>query len=305
MAIATVKFTVNGTQYSAAYNSNSGKWEATITAPGATSFNLAGGFYPVTATATNTAGTSATVTTADGTVGDALKLVVKETIKPTITITSPGTGAHLASNQPPITVQLRDETGGSGVKLSTFSLSLDGEEYDSGDEGMVVTTVTGGYNITYTPPTAIEDGAHTVVINVSDNDGNDATQVTHNFTTNTVPPVLNVTSPQDGAILAAASVAVAGTTNGTQGGSVVVAILLNDVDQGAVSIAENGTFSKTIFLADGANTIVITSTDTAEQVSTVTLEVTLDTSAPVFTAISIAPNPSDTGETLLITATVS
>ena len=44
MAIKTVKATINGQTYDLTLNSASGKWEATITAPGKTSYNLAGGY---------------------------------------------------------------------------------------------------------------------------------------------------------------------------------------------------------------------------------------------------------------------
>jgi hypothetical protein len=305
MAISSVKFTVNSTSYSATYNSSSGKWTATVTAPGATSFNLSGGFYPVSATATNQAGTSTTVTTSDATVGAALKLVVKETVKPTISITSPGAGAHLASSTPPITVQLRDETNGSGVKLSTFSLKLDSTTYNSSSAGMSVSTVTGGFNVTFTPQSALSDGSHTVTVNVSDNDGNAASAVSRSFVTNTVPPVLNVTSPADGLITAVASASVVGVTNTAQGGSVTVTVSLNGTDQGVVTVDGSGNFNKSVTLAEGANTIVVTATDLAGLESEVELGVTLDTSSPVFTAVSIAPNPADAGATLVITATVS
>ena len=45
---------------------------------------------------------------------------------------------------------------------------------------MVCTQVTNGY-VSYTPPTALSDGAHTVTINVSDFDGNAATQVSRSY----------------------------------------------------------------------------------------------------------------------------
>jgi hypothetical protein len=305
MAIASVKFTVNGTQYAATYNSTSGKWEATITAPGATSFNLAGGFYPVSATATNSAGTSTTVTTSDATLGASLKLVVKEKVKPTISITSPGAGAHLADNTPTITAQLRDETNGSGVKLSTFALKLDATTYNSGSSGMSIATVSGGYDVTFTPQSALSDGEHTITVTVSDNDGNAATAATRSFITNTIPPTLNVTAPADGLVTATAAQTVTGTTNGAQGSAVTVKIALNGVDQGTITVDSGGNFSKSVTLAEGSNSIVVTSTDLAGQVSSVTLGVTLDTSAPAFTAISITPNPADAGATLVITASVS
>ena len=42
MAIKTVKAVVNGQEYSLTYSSSSGKWEATLTAPGKSSYNQDG-----------------------------------------------------------------------------------------------------------------------------------------------------------------------------------------------------------------------------------------------------------------------
>ena len=45
MAISTVRAQVNGTWHTLTYNSSSGSYTATITAPGQTSFNQSGGYY--------------------------------------------------------------------------------------------------------------------------------------------------------------------------------------------------------------------------------------------------------------------
>jgi hypothetical protein len=314
MAISTVKFTVNGTQYSAAYNSTSGKWEATITAPGQTSYNLGGGFYPVTAVAANTAGTSTTVTTADPALGDDLKLVVKETIIPTVAVLSPAAGAHLASSAPGITFQLRDETGGSGVKLSTLQLQLDGTTYNSGSAGMAATPVSGGYDCVFTPQSPLADGAHSFGISVADNDGNVRPMGSRSFTITTVPPVLDASfvldgtifEPSDGAyITSSTSVSVSGVTNASQGGDVTVTATVNGVSVGAITVDGAGNFSFTAALSEGGNEIVITATDLAGQTSGETLDIARDTTAPVFTGITITPNPADTGATLIIAAAVT
>ena len=47
-------------------------------------------------------------------------------------------------------------------------------------------------------------------------------------------------------------------------------------------------------------TIVITATDAAGKVSTVTRNVTLDTSVPVVKSATITPNPVDAGATMVI-----
>lgn len=305
MAIKTARVQVNGTWYNLTFNSGSGAWEGTITAPSTTSYNLSGGYYPMTVEATNAAGTKTTVTTSDPVVGDSLKLVVKERVKPVVSVTGPSSGAYLANNQQPITFTLRDETGGSGVKLETLAFMLDGTTLGSAAQGMACTAVTGGYDCTYTPPAALADGSHTVSVTVEDNDGNLSVAAGVNFTVDTVPPTLNLSGPVDGLITATAAQVVAGITNDATSSPVTVSITLNGADQGAVSVAADGAFSKSVTLAEGENVIVVTSTDKAGKTTAVTVTAVLDTTEPVVGMVSIAPNPADTGATMLISVEVS
>jgi hypothetical protein len=306
MAISQVRVQVDGVWHTLTYNSSTGKYEKTITAPNVTSYNVNAGHYsPVTVEATNTAGTKTTVTDQSPGIGDSLKLRVLEKVKPTISITSPGAGAHVTNARQPIVFQLRDEANGSGINLSSLVLKIDGgSAIGSGSSGMVCTPVSNGYDCTYTPPSALSDGAHTVTINVSDNDGNAATQASRSYTIDTVPPVLNITHPTDGFIANNPSIIVQGTTNDETSTPVTVAIKLNGVDQGAVNIT-GGAFSKSITLTEGANTIVVTATDAANQTTTVTINGTLDTSAPQITAVTIEPNPVDAGATMIVKVTVT
>lgn len=304
MAIATVQAYLNGTWYNLTYNSSTSKYEATLTAPGSTSYTLPDNVYAMQVKATNTAGTVTTVDTTDSTVGNALKLRVKETVKPTISITSPGAASYVTNNKQPIVFQLRDESGGSGVKLSSLALKIDGgTAIGPSGSGMVCTTVTNGYNCTYTPQTALADGSHTVTVNVSDNDGNAATQASRSYTVDTVPPVLNVTNPANNFLTNTAALTVQGTTNDVTSSSVTVTIKLNGTDQGTVTVT-GGAFAKSLTLANGANTIIVTATDAAGKASTVTITGTLDTSVPVISSVSITPNPADTGATMIISVGV-
>lgn len=275
MAIQTVRAQVNGTWHTLTYNDGTQSWEATITAPGATSFNQPNGYYNVTVEATNTAGTQAT---ADGSTIDGLQLVVKETVAPVITITSPTNGAHVTNSNQPVTFTVIDEAGGSGVNLNSVVVKLDNNQVSAGE--VTHSAVTNGYSFTYTPASPLKDGSHTVSVDASDNDGNAAAQKSTTFTVDTVAPFLNVTSPTDGLITNNASITVTGTTNDTTSSPVTVTIQLNSVDQGAVTVESSGAFSKTITLANGANAIVVTSTDQAGKSTSVTINVTLDTSVP-------------------------
>lgn len=299
MAIKTVKATINGQTYDLTLNSASGKWEATITAPGETSYNLAGGYYNVSVEATNEAGTKGS---ADASTVDGLKLVVKETVAPVITIVSPTAGAYVANSKQPVVFNITDETGGSGVDISTLVVKQDGTAVAAAN--ITHTAISNGYSVTYTPSAALSDGSHTVTINCKDHDGNAATEKSTTYTVDTVPPTLNVTSPADGLITAASSVTVAGTTNDATSSPVVITISLNGTDQGTIPVGTGGTFSKVVTLKEGSNTIIVKAKDAAGKESSVTRTVTLDTSVPKIKAATITPNPVDTGKTMVISVTI-
>lgn len=299
MAIKTVKATINGQTYDLTLNSASGKWEATITAPGKTSYNLAGGYYNVSVEATNEAGTKGS---ADASTVDGLKLVVKETVAPVITIVSPTAGAYVANSKQPVVFNITDETGGSGVDISTLVVKQDGTAVAAAN--ITHTAITNGYSVTYTPSAALSDGSHTVTINCKDHDGNAAAEKSTTYTVDTVPPTLNVTSPADGLITAASSVTVAGTTNDATSSPVVITISLNGTDQGTIPVGTGGTFSKVVTLKEGSNTIIVKAKDAAGKESSVTRTVTLDTSVPKIKAATITPNPVDTGKTMVINVTI-
>lgn len=304
MAVSTVKVTINGTTYDLAYNSSTGKYEKTITAPGTTSYNVnSGHYYPVQVQATDEAGNTTTKDDSDSTLGSSLKLRVKETTKPTVAITSPSTGAKLTTASPTITFQLRDAD--SGIDISSLSLKIDGgAAIGNTATGMTCTAVTGGYNVTYACQSALSEGSHTISIDISDNDGNSATTTSTTFTVDTVPPVLNISNPADGLITNNSSLTVSGTTNDATSSPVTVTIKLNGTDQGTVSLS-SGSFSKALTLAQGSNTIVVRSTDSAGKYSEVTRTVTLDTTPPTISAVSVTPNPVDAGNTFTISVTVS
>lgn len=299
MAISQVRAQVNGQWYTLTLQSN-GRYEATITAPGATSFNQPGGYYDVTVEATNTAGTTQT---ANASTLDGLKLYVKERVAPVITILSPSSGAYVTNNKQPVVFTITDESGGSGVNLNSVVVKLDGSSASASE--VTHTAITNGYSFTYTPAGTLGDGPRTVTVDATDNDGNAATQKSTTFTVDTVPPVINVVSPEEGLITATKSLTVSGSTNDATSSPVTVKISLNGADQGAVSVGGDGYFSKSVSLAEGGNIIVVTATDSAGKSSSVTRNVTLDTSVPQIVSATITPNPVDEGQTMLISVEVS
>ena len=229
MAIKQVRAQVNGQWYVLTLQAN-GKYEASITAPGATSFNQPGGYYNVTVEAENTAGTKGT---ADASTINGLKLYVKERVAPVITILSPSSGAHVTNNKQPVVFTITDEAGGSGVKLDSVVVKLDGTPVSAGE--VTHSAISNGYSFTYTPAQAIGDGSHTVTVDATDNDGNAAAQKSTTFKVDTIPPALNVTSPTEGMITSTAALTVSGTTNDATSSPVTVTISLNGADQGVVT----------------------------------------------------------------------
>ena len=171
--------------------------------------------------------------------------------------------------------------------------------------GYTSTAITNGYTITYTPTTALSDGSHTITASISDNDGNTSTVASITIKVDTAPPTLTLTGPTDTSFTNNASCTVSGTTNDALSSPVTVKITVGDKDVGSVTVGSDGSFSKVVTLTEGANTIVVTSTDALGKSTSVTRTVTLDTSVPVFTSISVTPNPVDAGATYVISVKVS
>ena len=304
MAIDTVKVTVNGTTVTAISNGD-GTYTANLAAPNITSYNVnSGHYYPVTIVATNTAGTATTVNDQSTDVGQYLRLRVLETTAPTITISSPTGGQYFGTASPSITFTLTDATNGSGVDITSLKIVVDNTTYTNTSSGVTVKSITNGYSVTCVP-TTLTDGSHTVKVSVSDNDGNAATSSTISFTTDTIAPTLSVSNPaESGTYTSNASLTVAGSTSDSTSGTPTITITLNGTDQGSVTVS-NGSFSKGVTLINGSNTIVVTATDKAGRVTTITRTIVLDTSSPVVASVVINPNPVNIGENYTVTITVT
>lgn len=305
----TVKATILGQEITLTYNSQTGKYEASITAPTASSYqNNEGHYFPVSVTATDEAGNSTTISDTAGSFAEKLKLYVKEQIKPTVSGMTPSSGANIATVNPTIEFNILDNSNGqtsgfSGVNPDSVVLTVGGVAVDS--SLITKTPITGGYKCSYTPSAALADGNCSVSAKVSDFDGNESDTATVTFKIDTAPPVLQITYPENGTYVNDDILTVLGKTSDITSSPVTVTVKVGDVDQGEVSIADDGSFSKQITLKDGLNTITVQAKDSAGQISTVTRTVTLKTTKPVFTSVEIAPNPVDCGKTYTICVAVS
>lgn len=292
MAIKTIIATVQGQDVELTYNEATGYYEGTGKAGNDSSFPQSGGYFPASIKATDDTDLSATVDSTHSTFGSNLRLFVAEKHKPIITILTPASGGYITENvKPEIKFQVLDNTvqtsGYSGVNKDSIILKIDGvavsgiefEDTESGSIG------------TYTPATALSNGDHTITVDGADNDGNAAETATITFEIDNQAPSLELYAPTDGSATSNSKITVSGKTEDSNR-PITVNITLNGVDQGEVTVAEDGTFSKDIDLSvQGDNVIKVSATDSVGNKSTeVTRTVRYNTTAPVFEEVAIIYN---------------
>ena len=294
MAVKTVKYTFNGQVYTLTKNASTGKYEATITAPGKSSYNQSGHKYGGSVTATDEAGNSTTIDQTHSTLGSGLLLRVLEKVAPTLAFTYPTAGAYITNAAPAIKFKVTDND--SGVNPNTIIIKVDNVAVTT---DFTKTAVTGGYECAYTPKTALADGQHTISIEASDNDGNKASAKTVTFTIDTIPPTLTVTNPSEGLITNKPSLVVSGKTDDAT--SKPVSVTINGT---AVSVNTMEHSARKLLLLVALIQLLLSQQIKQEKQRLVTRKVTLDTAAPVFKSATLTPNPVDCGKTFVISVEV-
>lgn len=302
-----VKATIYGQEYSLVYDSSKGLYEAVITAPSDSSYPFnTEHYFPVSISATDEAGNVTTISDTQGDFKDNLKLYAKEQIKPTITEISPSNGAYIGTSNPLIKFTVLDNSNGqssgfSGIDPSSISLVIGSTTIGASE--ITRRSITGGYECSYAPTSAITDGSCTITIMAADYDGNQSEPAIVTFTVDTIPPVLDVTSPEGDITTNSTKILVSGKTSDASASPVSVEIKVNGTSQGAATVSADGSFSKEVEISEGVNTVTIISTDKAGKSSSVTRMVTLKTTGPVFKTVTLSPNPVNCGTTYTITVT--
>lgn len=291
MSVKLVTLKINGQLYTIPYDTAIAMYKKAIPAPSKTSWGEVDHKYAMQLDVEDVAGNVTTIDKTHSTFGAKMMLRVLEKTPPVIQITQPSAGAYLGSNS--VNVEFTITDADSGVDPNSIKLQIDSGAAIS--SGITKTPITNGYKCTYIA--TCQDGSHTIKVDGSDNDGNAATQKTATFTVDTVPPSLNITSPEVALITNQQKLNVAGSTNE----QCTITIKLNNADQGAVQLAADKTFTKQVTLAKGNNVIEIKATDRAGKVTTVTREVTYDPDAPVIVSIDINPNPVGVGDEFIVT----
>lgn len=256
MAITQVRAQFNGQWYTLTYNEDARAYQTAIT-PDTFSGGQPDGYYDVTVEATNDSGV---VVTTDGGNLPGLRLVVRETIPPILTLVSPEAG-YVTTNTPAVTWTAQDNAGGSSIDPDSAMVKLDGKAVPA--EQVSVTVGAGGtYTITYTPGAALAEGPHTVQAGISDNDGNTATMEA-NYIVDTVPPALSALLSFEEVVVDAYTVTITGQSNDATAPPVTMTVMDNGAAAGAPEVGPDGRFSFLLNLEVGENHITVTATDRA------------------------------------------
>lgn len=130
------------------------------------------------------------------------------------------------------------------------------------------------------PKTVISEGANQVISGTAtDAAGNSAsTSVTLNI--DKTPPVISITSPANGATVSSSSISVSGVVS--DGLSGIAAVTCD----GILAPVQNGSFSCSVTLTSGANTITTQAIDIAGNISSFTENVTFSIPPPVISSFS-------------------
>ncbi len=156
----------------------------------------------------------------------------------------------------------------------------------------------GRYSTSWEPVLA-DSGSHVISFRATDRAGNTSMPVSVNITiqflTDTVPPVLTVSTLPDGSYTNSATLNIAGIVTDNVG---VSGLTINDI---AIPVNVDGTFSQVVGLITGSNTIMSIAKDLAGNPATDMRTVILDQAAPVITIT----HPSDNSVTNEITTSVT
>jgi hypothetical protein len=188
-----------------------------------------------------------------------------DTVVPTVQIDAPEMNGYVGPAPYVFTATYADADG-SGVAPQWVVVTLDGVDRTA---DFTITPV----NATATIATALADGPHTLTVSILDWAGNAAT-ATSEFIADAIAPVVAITSPVAGAWHSGASVEITGTVVDNSPVSLDV--------NGVVTMATNGAFTATIPTSEGTFTILAKAVDAAGNSHTATVEINVDSAAPVI-----------------------
>ncbi|WP_224240615.1 adventurous gliding motility protein AgmC [Hyalangium gracile] len=268
-ANSTVTVYVDGNLVGTTVADASGNW--TFTQPTA----LPEGSHAVYVTATDAAGNISPDSNTN-------TFLVDTTPPPTPVVFTPADGSVITDNTPTYT--------GSASGATIVRIFVDGIE-------IAFTTVTGG-SWSYTQPTPLPDGQHTIMVIAVDGAGNTSPNSnTNTFIVDTMPPPAPVVlTPANGSTSNDNTPTYTGTAEANS--TVTVYVDGNPVGTTTADASGNWTFTPTTPLADGQHAVYATATDVVGNVSpnSNTNTFTVDTVAPAAPVVVTPANGSTTSD---------
>ena len=161
--------------------------------------------------------------------------------------------------------------------------------------------VTVNSNGTFSYTVTLITGANTITTIATDLAGNKTTD-TRTITLDQTVPVLSITQPADNSVTNTTSLSITGSV--TDAVSTVVTVTVNNGQPASAPM--NGTnFSATATLVSGLNSIVITATDQAGNVSSIKRSVTCDPTSPSLAVTNPSQDITTTQGSIIISGTVT
>ena len=295
--VKTAYAMINGQRVVAQYHEDTDSWSIETAAPAESSWSQPNHVYKITLHAEDNAGNTVEMTSDDPEYGDQLKVRVLEKTAPTATIVSPTGGSVLGENEADIVLEIQD-AGGSGLNMGSVVFKLNGTPIS----GLKWTDSDGKKTATY-QATGLPDGANTIELSVSDNDGNASPTASVSFIVSTVAPSLSISAPIDNLVTNQNHVTITGNVAPGTESVTIASLTVNNV---SVSVEPaGGEFSYDYDLTEGANVITIKATDSVGNSTQVVRNVTLDTNVPVITDVVLESATVDAGGTIRITFKVT
>jgi len=188
-------------------------------------------------------------------------------ILPEVAVTSPENGSIFTARNITVSGTAQDN------RDFTLNVTLNGE----------VLNTTGAAE--WEAHASLQEGENTITALVTDAMGNSASASVTVFL-DTTPPLLNITSPENGSLTNSTAVAVRGTTDGVR------------VASGNLSaVPENGTFSLEVPLAEGENTVEVCAYDAVNNSRCMEIVITADWTPPEITVEGV---PDITNESTVV-----
>ncbi|WP_377893577.1 BapA/Bap/LapF family large adhesin [Alteromonas sp. R78001] len=259
----TVTDSAGNTQTFSAIVQGDGSFTADVPA------SLPEGDYSVTATATDGAGNSASVTENDGNI---------DTIAPSITIDTQGLG----NDATPSISGTTDLNAGDTVSISVTD--------NAGNTQTFTATVQNDGTYSADVPADLAEGSFSVTVAATDDAGNSATAIDNNGIIDTAAPTITLDAQ---GLTNDATPTISGTTDLAAGNTVSISVTDNqgNTQTFTATVQANGSFSADVpvDLAEGDYTVEVTATDDAgNQNTAVDNNGTVDTTPPVINLDPVA-----------------